>query len=180
MSESKVAKTPEGRFQYPNLLEARLNKLNGKLEFGVVLIFDEDADISDLRRIVSEAAKSKFGDKVPAGFRSPFRKGDEDRIGKEEYAGKIFVNLKSQFKPGVVNHKVEPIVDPTEIYSGCYGKATVTAYSYDKMGNKGVSLSLQNVQKTRDGEPLAGSRMNAESEFEPVSQGQLANEEFLI
>ncbi len=179
MTESKIGKSPEGKLHYPNLFEARVNPLNGRSEYSTVLVFNADADLSDLKRIISDAIKEKWGGKIPDGFRSPLRKGNEDRAGKEDYEDKIFVNIKSQFKPGVVNHKVEPILDPTEIYSGCYAKATVTAYSYDMMGNKGVSLSLQNVQKTRDGEPLAGSRNSAESEFEPVG-GSETEGDFLV
>jgi len=179
-NNSKVAKTPEGRMQYPNLLEARKNDLNGRMEFGVVLIFDQNADMNDLKRVITNVAKEKWGDKLPEGFRSPLRQGNVDRVGKDEYVDKVFINVKTQYKPGIVNHNVEPIMDPTEIYSGCYGKATVTAYAYDKMGNRGVSLSLQNIQKTRDGEPITGSRITAEAEFEPIAGANSSDEGFLV
>jgi hypothetical protein len=56
-------------------------------------------------------------------------------------------------------------MDKADLYSGCYLRATVTAYAYTHGGNKGVSFSLQNLQKVRDGEPLSMSANKAENDF---------------
>jgi hypothetical protein len=55
-------------------------------------------------------------------------------------------------------------------FSGCYARASLVAFAYDKMGNKGVSFALQNIQKTRDGEPFSG-RKKAEDEFDAIEDG---------
>jgi len=74
----------------------------------------------------------------------------------------------------VVDNKVQPILDQSEVYSGCYGRVSVTFYAYNSNGNKGIAAGLGNVQKLRDGEPL-GSRANAKDEFEAVE----AEDDFL-
>lgn len=174
MSQAERILSPEGRVNFPNLFEARRNDLSGKDEFSVVLIFDKNADLSALKAAVMAAIEKKWGVNKPSGLRSPFRSGSVDREGKPEYEDKVFISAKSKYQPSVVDYNVKEIIDPKEIYSGCYGRASLTCYAYDMMGNKGVSFGLRNFQKTRDGEPIAGSRVNAEDEFEPVANADTA------
>jgi hypothetical protein len=49
------------------------------------------------------------------------------------------------------------IIDPNEVYSGCYGRVSVTLYPYNTNGSKGIAYGLQNVQKLTDGDRLGGS-----------------------
>ena len=51
------------------------------------------------------------------------------------------------------------------MYSGCYGKISVTFYGYNSNGNRGIAAGLGNIQKLKDGEPLGG-RTNASDDFE--------------
>lgn len=41
-------------------------------------------------------------------------------------------------QPQVVNRHVQPIIGQTEVYSGCYGRITVTFYGYNSNGNRGT------------------------------------------
>ena len=50
------------------------------------------------------------------------------------------------------------------MYSGVYGRASITFYAFNSNGNKGIACGLQNLQLIRDGEPL-GSKASAESDF---------------
>ena len=79
----------------------------------------------------------------------------------------MFLNANSKQAPQVVDKHVQPILDQSEVYSGCYGKVSITFYAYNSNGNKGIAAGLVNVQKLRDGEPL-GSRTNAKDDFEAV------------
>jgi len=87
-------------------------------------------------------------------------------------SGAIFMNLKSETKPGVVDQNVEDIIDPAQIYAGCYAQATVNAYAYDFKGNAGVAFGLGNIQKTRDGDPIGGGRTRAKDDFAPIAGAQ--------
>ena len=84
------------------------------------------------------------------------RDGDVDRPDDEAYADSYFINANSRTKPGIVDRNVEPIIDMTEIYSGCYGRVSMVFYAYNVNGNKGIAAGLQNIQKLEDGEPLGG------------------------
>ena len=165
--------TPEFRVSYPAVFRAKKNDLNGKDEYNVVALFKKGEDLSKLKAAAEKAICDKWGSdkaKWPKNLRSPFRdQGEKEGAGYEE--GAVFMNLKSNQKPGLVNAQVEDIIDESEFYSGCYARATVSCYAYDQAGNRGVSFGLQNIQKLRDGDPLGGSRPKAQNEFAPVESG---------
>jgi hypothetical protein len=78
-----------------------------------------------------------------------------------------FINANSKVKPGIVDKDLQAIMDPTELYSGCYGRASIVFYAYNANGNKGIAAGLQNLQKLEDGEPLGGIS-RPEDDFEAV------------
>lgn len=125
-----------------------------------VVIPKSDTKTLDKIKAAIEAAKkegtAKLGKKIPANLKTPLRDGDIDRPDDEAYVDSYFVNANSRTKPGIVDRNLEPIIDPTEIYSGCYGRVSMVFYAYNVNGNKGIAAGLQNIQKLEDGEPLGG------------------------
>ena len=55
------------------------------------------------------------------------------------------------------------------MYSGVFGRASITFYAYNSNGNRGIACSLNNLQKLEDGTPL-GSKASAESDFQTESE----------
>ena len=160
--------TGEVRFSYVNVFEPK--SINGSDEkYSVSLLIDkrDTKTIETIERAI-EAAKqagvAKFGGKIPANLKLPLRDGDTDREDDENYAGKMFVNANCKTKPGLIEKNGMEIIDTTEFYSGCYGKASVTFYAFNSNGNKGIACGLNNIMKTRDGEPLGG-RSRAVDDF---------------
>ena len=76
-----------------------------------------------------------------------------------------FLNATSNQKPGIVDKDLNEILDPDEVYSGCWGRVSLNFYPFDVSGNRGVGVGLNNVQKLKDGERLGGARASAESDF---------------
>ena len=72
------------------------------------------------------------------------------------YANSYFLNANSVTQPGIVDADRQPILDQNEVYSGCYGRASLTFYAFNRSGNRGIACGLNNLQKIRDGEPLDG------------------------
>lgn len=172
--------TPKFRVSYPNVFKAKENPLSKKLEYSVVALFPKGADLSALKKAAQEVIETKWGKdkaKWPKGLRSPFRDQTEkakiDEVtgktvlpaGHEE--GGIFITLKSPTKPGLVDENVQDIIEETQFYAGCWARASVNAYAYDNMGNRGVSFGLNNIQKVGDGDPLGG-RTRPQDDFEAV------------
>lgn len=161
--------TPEFRVSYPYVF--RPNKpmeANQEPKFSVTMLFPKDTDLSKLKQAAEQAAIEKWGaGKAPKNLRSPFR--DQGEKESEGYVpGAIFITATSKQKPGLIDGANNDIVDETQFYAGCYARASIRAFAYDKAGNKGVAFGLQNIQKLRDGESLSG-RMKAQAEFEPVA-----------
>lgn len=158
--------TPKGRVVFtPHLFEKWKSKDDdGDPKYGVCLLFDEEAQKSPLFKAMqdamNDAAKEKFGDKLPQTFKNPFRDGEE----KDFPAGSIYVNFTTKHKPGVVNTKLQNLEDDGTVYAGGYGRVEWTIYSYDKKGGKGVSFGLSNFQWVADGEAMT-SRKSAQEAF---------------
>jgi hypothetical protein len=96
----------------------------------------------------------------------PLRDGDEERADEApEYKGMYFFNCKSDRKPGIVDKDCNEILDPDEVYSGCWGRVSVNFYPYSVNGNKGVAVGLNNVQKLKDDQRLGGAAASAEDDF---------------
>jgi hypothetical protein len=74
------------------------------------------------------------------------------------------VNANATTAPGIVDADLNPIMSRSEVYSGVYGRASITFYAFNSSGNRGIACGLNNLQKIRDGEPL-GSKASAESDF---------------
>ena len=74
---------------------------------------------------------------------------------------------------------IQSILQQSDVYSGMYGRVSVTFFAYSNSGKKGIGCGLNAVQKLRDGEPLGG-HISAEEAFgqmpaymqQPTASGQ--------
>lgn len=163
---TKVITGKNTRFSYLNANEPK--SINGSTpKYSVSLIIPKD-DIETVNKIKAaielaykegEAKLKGNGKTVPALsiLKTPLR--DDDA-----YRNAYFVNANSPHKPGVVDGNRQEIIDTSELYSGIYGRASISFYAFNSNGNKGIACGLNNLQKLRDGEPLGG-RTRAEDDF---------------
>ena len=136
-----------------------MNGGDPKYSVSAIVPKSDTKTINAIKAAIEQAKKdsvSKWGGKVPANLKLPLRDGDIDRPDDEAYAGCYFFNANSRQAPQVVDSKVQPILDQSEVYSGCYGKISVTFYGYNSNGNRGIAAGLGNIQKLKDGESLGG------------------------
>lgn len=108
--------------------------------------------------------KNKAG-KVPDDLKTPLRDGDAERDDQPEYVGHYFLNCSSKQKPGIIDRNRDEIIDSTEVYSGCFARASINFYAFNTAGNKGIAAGLNNIQKLADGDYLGG-RSRAEDDFD--------------
>lgn len=156
------------RFSYLTVFEPKsINGSDPKYSVALLIPKTDTKTISAINRAV-EAAKqaglSKFGGKLPAKMKLPLRDGDEEYPDDETYAGHYFVNANCTQKPGLVYKNGQPIIDSTDLYSGCYGHAAINFYAFNTNGNKGIACGLNHLMKVKDGEPLGG-RIKVEDAF---------------
>jgi hypothetical protein len=156
------------RFSYLNAWEPKsINGGDEKYSVSLIIPKTDTKTITEIKAAIEAAkqeGKAKLGDKIPANLKTPLRDGDEERPDDEAYKNSYFINANSKERPQVVDKNVKAILDQSEVYSGCYGKASVSFYVFNTNGNKGVACGLGNIQKIKDGEPLSG-RSRAEDDF---------------
>lgn len=164
--------TPEFRAAYVGLFKATAPKENpdGAKKFSIRAAFPPNADLSAMKSEAAAAANEKWGvGKVPKTVRSPFRLNEEldnpiPGIG-DDWTVMTF-SANEDRRPGLVDASLQDIIDDSEVYSGAWFRVQVRCYAYDTAGNKGVGFGLENVQKTRDDDPIGKGKVPASKAFE--------------
>lgn len=168
--------TGKVRFSYANVWEPKsINGSDPKYSVSLIIPKADKVTLKKVKEAIDDAKKegiSKLGGKIPANLKTPLRDGDVDRVEDEAYENSYFINANSNTKPGIVDKNVQTIIDQSEFYSGCYGRASITFYAYNANGNKGIACGLQNLQKLEDGDPLGG-HSRAEDDFDAVEDNFL-------
>lgn len=170
---TKVITGPKTRWSYANVWEPK--SINGgKPKYSVSLIIPkaDTATVNKVRAAIQAAyedGESKLkgnGRSVPAldAIKNPLRDGDKERPDDEAYAGCYFINANSDSAPGIVDANRQQILEHREVYSGVYGRASISFYAFNTNGNRGIACSLNNLQKIADGAPLGG-KASAEEDF---------------
>ena len=143
--------------------------LNGDMKYSAALVFAKTSDTAKrakeaVNKLMADDDVKKFLGKTKIKYEL-LRDGDEKD--DEHYAGCYFINAKANedHKPKVMDRDRVEIVDPNEIYSGCYVQAVLNLYAYNKNGNSGIGASLLGIRKIKDGEPLTGSTVT-DSDFD--------------
>lgn len=174
-TDTKVI-TGKVRFSYAHLFKPVAISEGQEPKYSVCLLIpkSDKETLTKIKKAV-EAAKQAginlWGGKIPANLKLPLRDGDEERPEQPEYAGMYFLNATSKQAPGIVDKQMNEIIDSTEVYSGCYGRASINFYPFNQAGNKGVACGLNNIQKLADGDYLGG-RSRAEDDFDAVEDDE--------
>ena len=158
-----------GRFSFVNVWEPKsINGSDPKYSISLIISKSDKKTVAAIQKAI-EAAKqdglAKFGGKIPANLKTPLRDGDIDRPDDPNYEDCYFINTNSKDAPQIVDAKIQPILERSEVYSGCYGKVSINFYAFNTNGNRGIAAGLGNVQKLSDGESLGG-KSRAEDDFE--------------
>jgi len=169
----KVITGPDTRWSFANVWEPK-SVNGGTPKYSVSLIVPK-SDVKTLAKIKAaieaaylegEAKLKGSGKSVPplAAIKTPLRDGDIERPDDLAYANAYFINANATSAPGIVDADRNSILTRSEVYSGVYGRASISFYAFNSNGNKGIACGLNNLQKVRDGEPLGG-KTSAESDF---------------
>jgi len=172
-TSTKVITGKDTRWSYLAVWEPKsINGSTPKYSVSLIIPKSDKATVQKVKAAIEAAyaegeAKLKGnGKSVPAlaSLRSPLRDGDIDRPDDAAYANAFFVNANSTTAPGIVDEDRLPVLNRSEVYSGVYGRASISFYAFNSNGNRGIACGLNNLQVLRDGEPLGG-RSSAESDF---------------
>ena len=189
MSSSQNIVTPISTFSYMNVWTARPFKEGQLPKFSCAFIFSKTQDVSALLQAYQGVLDEDFGGRLPSagvpfawtnpatGLETPFVDGARKYPTDPFYADKIILNTSQSDEraPQVLNqaNPPTPIIDKSDVYSGCTGHGLVSFYGY-KGGTGGVSASLHAVLKVADGEPLGAAKVDGAAEFANAFGGTAA------
>ena len=170
---TKVITGKDTRWSYCNAWEPKsINGGTPKYSVSLIIPKKDTVTVSKIQAAIQAAYEEGSGKlkgngkSVPAlsTIKTPLRDGDVERPDDEAYKDSYFINANSATAPGIVDADRQEIIDHSEVYSGVYGRASISFYAFNSSGNRGIACGLNNLQKIRDGEPL-GSRVRAEDDF---------------
>lgn len=159
--------TGKVRFSYVTLAQPKASEEGAEPKYSLVLLIpkSDTVTLQKIKKAIDEAAKA-FRDRngqasLPANPMNPLHDGDGTKPNSgepygEECKGCYVMNASSKVKPLLVDEFRNPLADPNEIYSGCYGRALINFYGYSNK-RKGIGCGLLGVQKMHDGDPLGGT-----------------------
>jgi ssDNA-binding protein len=163
--------TPEARLSFADSLFEAKSMDGVKFTYGCTLIFDNKHK-EFFEKIVRDVVLRKWGEKGVLAYergaiKSPILDGNGPQAHSKESGelwpgfgeGTFFlrVNANHDARPYVCGHDRQVPAGKEEVYSGCWGKAVLNAYSWENpSGGRGVSFGIRAFQKFRDGESLGG------------------------
>ena len=161
------------RFSYPFVFRPQANNLrpNDPPTYNVDILISktDQVTINNYNNMIGQFIQANLQTLGSAqGLKLPLKDGDLK--GDDNYKGHWFINLKSRFKPPIVDANMQEIIDENEFYAGCYGRANLSFYAYNNTGNRGVSCNLLALQKLQEGERLSGVTVDVNAAFGPGSQ----------
>lgn len=187
--------TDEVTFSYVALFEPKLNQ-SGILKYSVCLLLDKSNkkekakwDAAIEAAIDAGIAKGKFTANQRPILKTPIRDGDAELATEvkkgAEYKERWFVNANANADSPPTITKPEggvavPILDQTEFFSGCTGRAILSFFPYDSNGSKGVAVGINGVYKTGEGTRLDGraDAVSVFAEFAEKDSEAPANDDF--
>lgn len=157
--------TGKCRFSYVQIFEPKAIE-GGAPKYSLTLLIpkSDTATLGKIKAAMTEAA-DKFRQKngaaaLPANPINPLHDGDGVKPSSGEPYGPeckgcwvMAVSCSESQKPVIVDAFGNAITDPGEVYSGCYGRASINFYGYNNR-KKGIGAGLLAVQKLHDGEPF--------------------------
>lgn len=174
INPTKVITGINTRWSYANVWEPKaINGGTPKFSVSLIIPKSDTVTVNKIKTAIEAAydeGQTKLkgnGKSVPAlkAIKTPLRDGDLERPDDEAYKNSYFINANSPTAPGIVDADRQPILERSEVYSGVYGRASISFYAFNSNGNKGIAVGLNNLQKIKDGDPLGG-KSRAEDDFE--------------
>lgn len=175
---TNTVNTPKGQISFPKVFTPEVNDAGNEIYSCSVLV-GNDEDITNIKKIVKEAAVEKWGEKLPKPLGLPYKDGNEKDLEKyPNFEDKVVISAKTKFQPQIINESREEILDVNEFYAGCEGRMAVSAWCWEYKGKKGVSLNLIAIQKTGEGTKIGGRAVAKDLFDEVETTASTENDDF--
>lgn len=177
-TDPAIIRLSEVRLSFPHLFTPHAMQDDQEPKFSAVFLLDNEKHAKTLdlierttNRLILDYFKKPL--KLKVCLRDGNEKPDFDGYGD----GISFIAASRKQRPPVVDR--DPSVPITEadgrIYPGCYVNATIRLWVQDNKWGKRVNAELRAVQFVKDGESFGAGPVDAESEFDNVSDTDTGN-----
>lgn len=175
-----AVRTAKGRLAYPHVFKPNTQTNDDgttTTKYSTSLVFPKGTDLSELNRAIDLAAEAKFGKdwkrEVPRLRRPILNTAEYPKMGfpADDFPNFIRTSADPEFgEIGVADHQPMKLTekDAHEVYAGRWALLTINVRAYDRKGNRGVGLYLNNVQVLEHGEKLSGGRADPMTEFQAI------------
>lgn len=184
MPTTEVIKLKNVRLSFPRLFEPKSFRQGQEPRFEATFLLDpSNAEHAAIKKhIKAEAtriAKEHFGEKADLKkiLKDNLCYYDGDTKEYDGYAGMWCIATSNKTRPTVVDQKRNPLVAADgKPYAGCFVNATITLWVMDNEFGKRVNANLRGVQFLRDGEPFGVKPVDAEEEFDDLSEDSVGED----
>lgn len=130
-------------------------------------------DLAKVAATIEEVGLAEWKDQWPM-FKEAFKqkdslclhKGDVTKVGQPEYAGLYYVSGNNKRRFTVIRGDRTPIVNPTELYSGCWVNAKIDIWAQNNQWGKRINATITGIQLVRTDEAFGGgAKVAAPEEF---------------
>lgn len=161
------------RLAFPHLLKPAEN-LRKIMEYGAAILFTPFVDTTILWEEFNRIARGDFGNhwngQSWSGLDIPFKdQADKAHTYKGYTPGLMYTNVKSQFRPGVVDIHNNAIVDEAKCHPGVWAICALSIYASGKTQIvKGPRFGLQGVMIVGDDTDLGSAGIDTKQTFAGV------------
>lgn len=150
----ELYRTPFGRLSYPALIEPFINE-KGEKSWGCQVLVKPDVfskECKGLVELVERTGRAEFGNNwsLKTAKNKCIQRTDEMPMSEKDERTKGYICIKGNSKGPVyvIGPDAKPMgVDEVNaIKGGHWGRTIIAPYTYDYLGNKGVSLGLRVLQ----------------------------------
>lgn len=154
------------RGSYVKIFKAELPKnappgAEPKFSMTLLISKDDTVTLEKIAKAQQTAVALKWPNKAPAKIHTTLHDGDEPRESNgeaygDECKGHMVMTVSSKYKPRCIDRDGNEIIDPSQVGSGDYFKASINFYGYSAQGKNGVSAGLNNLLFWEKGISLGG------------------------
>lgn len=126
----KVITGPNTRWSYANVWEPKsINGGTSKYSVSLIISKSDTKTVAKVETAIEAAYREgevKLKGNGKSVLKTPLRDGDLERPVDPAYASSYFVNANATSAPGIVDADRIPILTRSEVYSGVYGRASIS------------------------------------------------------
>jgi hypothetical protein len=122
-----------------------------------------------MQKSVADLAAEKFPNIPITKIMLPFRDAGQKTYGGYE-PGMTYINPWSKGKPGIVDVRLQDVLDPAEVWAGQIVRAHIAPFSWMNSGKRGISFGLQHLQIIKRDAPRIDGRTPAKHAFSAIEE----------